>query len=195
MAEHPGLLVAVLAAGRASRFGGGKLETDCAGQPLGRYALDAAEAAGPPPGVVITGPEGCSFAQGWRCVVNPVPEAGIGSSLAVAARAAMTDGAGALLVLLADMPLVDPLFLARVAQGSAPAATRYPDGKTGVPALFGAALLPELARLKGDRGAGPLLAQQADLRLLDPPPDMLRDVDRVEDLADLAERIRAARGV
>ena len=42
MAERP--LVAVLAAGRGTRFGGGKLEALCAGKPLGRCALDAVAA-------------------------------------------------------------------------------------------------------------------------------------------------------
>ena len=38
--------VALLAAGRGTRFGGNKLETACAGKPLGRWAIEAIEEAG-----------------------------------------------------------------------------------------------------------------------------------------------------
>lgn len=182
------ILVAVLAAGRASRFGGGKLTADCAGRPLGRYALDAAQAAGLPAGVVVTGRDGCSFAAGWDCLINPDPAAGLAGSLAIAAQAAIDRGAGALLVLLADMPLVSPAFLADLARTPAPAATRHASGQPGVPALFGASLLPDLTRLTGDKGAAALLTNQPDLTLLDPPPHMLHDVDTPKDLA-LATRL------
>ena len=47
-------LVAVLAAGRGTRFGGGKLEAMCAGRPLGRWILDAVVEAGLVRGVIVT---------------------------------------------------------------------------------------------------------------------------------------------
>ena len=68
-------------------------------------------------------------------------------------------------------------------------ATRYPDGHPGVPALLGKPLILRAARLAGDRGAGPLLGKA---RLLDPPPDSLRDVDTPQDLAEV-ERLLADR--
>src|SRR5262245_9788344 len=105
------LRVAVLAAGRGERFGGGKLEAMCAGKPLGRWALEAAEAAGLGPGTIVTGPAGVSFGGTWARLVNPRPEQGLGSSLALAAQAALDDQAKMLLVLLADMPLVTADYL------------------------------------------------------------------------------------
>lgn len=190
MADAPpaAVLVAVLAAGRAARFGGGKLEADCAGKPLGRWALDAAAAAGLSQGLIVTGPGGAAWAQGWRQVANPQPEDGLGSSLALAAQAALAEGAPALLVLLADMPLVDPAFLRRLANTAPPAATRHIDGRPGVPAMLGHALIERAALLTGDRGAGPLLM---DATLLDAPPGTLADVDRPGDLA-AAARILAS---
>lgn len=186
MADLPS--VAVLAAGRGRRFGGGKLEIDCAGRPLGRWALDAVELAGLGQGTVLTGPDGVSFAQGWTVLVNPAPEAGLGSSLALAARAALDRGDEALLVLLADMPLVTPGHLRRLATMSAPAATRHPDGHPGVPALLDRALLEKAAELAGDRGAGQLLGGAT---LVEPPPGMLRDVDTREDLAEAVRQLSA----
>ena len=66
--------VAVLAAGLGTRFGGGKLEAPCAGKPLGRWAVEAVEAAGLGPGTIVTGPEWVSFAGGWTRAVNPAAE-------------------------------------------------------------------------------------------------------------------------
>lgn len=180
--------VAVLAAGRATRFGGGKLEAICAGKPLGRWALDAVEAAGLEPGLIVTGPEGLTFAEGWTRVINPMPEAGLGSSLAIAARLALTGGRNALLVLLADMPLVTRDYLRELAASPAPAATRHPDGRAGVPALLGKALLTRAVKLTGDRGAGGLLGRA---RLLEPSPGMLRDVDTPEDLTEIEAQLLA----
>jgi CTP:molybdopterin cytidylyltransferase MocA len=174
--------VAVLAAGQGMRFGGRKLEALCAGKPLGRWVLDAVEGAGLGQGTLVTGPEGVSFAEGWTALVNPQPEQGIGASLALAAQAALDDDGQSLLVLLADMPLVTAAYLRELATAPAPAATRQPDGRGGVPALLDRSLIGIAARLTGDRGAGPLLE---GIRLLDPPPGMLRDVDRPEDLAEV----------
>jgi molybdenum cofactor cytidylyltransferase len=174
--------VVVLAAGRATRFGGGKLEAICAGKPLGRWALDAAAGAGFGPGLIVTGPEGVSFAEGWTSLINPDPEAGLGSSLALAARLVLMGGGESLLVMLADMPLVTPDYLRALTAHGAPAATHQPDGHAGVPALLDRALLEAAAKLSGDRGAGPLLR---DAPLLDPPSGMLSDVDTAEDLAEV----------
>ncbi len=180
--------VAVLAAGRGTRFGGGKLEAMCAGKPLGRWAIGAVEEAGLGRGIVVTGPEGVSFAQGWRVLVNPVPEQGLGSSLALAASAALDAGAPALLVLLADMPLVSADYLKTLAAAPAPAATRQPDGRPGVPALLDRALIEQAATLKGDRGAGPLLA---GAMMLEPPAGMVRDVDTPADLIEVEQQLAA----
>lgn len=187
-----GPLVAVLAAGRASRFGGGKLDADCAGQPLGRWVLDAVAAAGLPAGVIVTGPDAPLFARtsGWELLANPRAEDGLGTSVALAAQEALRCGASSLLVLLADMPLVGAVFLRQMAASQAPAATRYPAGRPGVPALFGAGLLPELAALTGDRGAASVLAGRADVALIEPPPGMLADVDTAQDLAAVTALLR-----
>jgi CTP:molybdopterin cytidylyltransferase MocA len=180
MGERPH--VAVLAAGRGTRFGGNKLEAPCAGKPLGRWVIDAVAAAGLGPGMIVTGPDGASFAEGWTGLVNPQPERGLASSLALAARAALDARASALLVLLADMPLVAPGYLRELAATPAPAATRQPDGHAGVPALLDRVLLERVAELSSDSGAGALLGEAV---LLDPPPGMLHDVDAPADLADV----------
>ena len=173
-------MVAVLAAGRASRFGGGKLDAMLAGRRVGQWVLDALEAAGLAPGVIVTGPNAPAFVanSGWRLATNPDPQAGLGTSLAVAAR--QTEGP--LLVALADMPLVPPGHFSTLLQHDC-AATIWPGGKSGVPALFPPPLLPELRNLSGDHGAGPLLTATPHLALVEAPAEALLDIDRPEDLA------------
>ncbi|HEX7823197.1 MAG TPA: NTP transferase domain-containing protein [Sphingobium sp.] len=190
------IAVAILAAGRASRFGGGKLDASCAGKPLGRWVLDAVAAAGAPPGLLIVGPDapalaGEAMAEGWALITNPVPEEGLGGSVALAASHADCLRADALLLLLADMPLIGAERIATLLAHrpvTQLVATRYPSGRSGVPARFPAALFGALAALDGDRGAAVLLRDRADVYLLDMPAEALTDVDDIEGLAR-AERL------
>lgn len=180
-------LVAVLAAGAASRFGGGKLDAQLAGKPVGQWVLDAAQGAGLPAGLIVVGQDVPRFAShcGWPLLVNPRAAEGLGTSLALAAGRALAQGR-ALLVLLADMPLVEAGYIAQLASAKTGAATLYPSGKRGVPACLPLALLPQVAALAGDQGAGVLLAGRADFAVLEPPAAMLLDVDRAEDLVRAA---------
>lgn len=188
-------LVAVLAAGLASRFGGGKLDADLGGKPLGQWALDAVVAAGLEPGLIVVGPQVPAFADaahGWALLPNTAPEAGLGTSVALAVREAEALDLDVLL-LLADMPLLDPAHLKRLRQSAANAATAWPDGRLGVPALICRKDLCGFRDLAGERGAGPLLAKLHDLETVSAPPGMLADVDRPEDLAQV-QRLLEARG-
>ena len=194
MAEPPA--VAVLAAGRGSRFGGDKLDAPCAGKPVGEWALDAIAAAGWPPGLLVLPPRNVAFAQsaqGWQQRINFLAGQGLGTSLAVAAQWALEAQAEGLLVLLADMPLVDASYLRRLAAAPPPAATAHPGGRAGVPALLSRTLLGKAARLTGDEGAARLLAGAQGLTLLEPPEGMLLDIDRPEDRVLAEERLLARR--
>jgi len=184
-------LVAVLAAGLSTRFGGNKLETKCLGKPLGRWVLDAVQDSGVGPGLIVTGPQGVSFAnKWWTPLVNPNPEHGLGSSLAIAARHAIASDAAALMVLLADMPLIFPAFVRVLAMHPPPAAMYYPDGHLGVPALLDRRLIEAAAKLSGDKGLGPLLQGATPMA----GESLLRDVDTPEDL-EAVERILTIRSL
>lgn len=191
---EPRVLPAVLAAGRATRFGGGKLDAPCAGRPVGRWVLDAVAGAGLGPGICVTGPEPPRFladAPGWQLEVNPHPAGGLAGSLAAAARAAEARGSGALLVLLADMPLVTPSLLTRLVATEGPAATDHGGGRPGVPALLPRALFGALLAACGDRGAARLLAEVPGVVLVKPAAAELLDIDTPGDLAR-AEALLAA---
>ena len=187
-------LVAVLAAGQASRFGGGKLDVMLCGKRVGQWGLDAVHAAGFAPGIIVVPDETPQFAQesGWSLQVNPNARQGLGTSLALAANRAMAQGRP-LLVLLADMPLVSGKHLQRLGNGEGSAATVWPKGKAGVPAWIAPPLLPRLSALKSDAGAGALLSSQADIAYVEADAAMLLDVDEPEDL-DRAEALLSQRG-
>ena len=106
------LAVALLAAGGATRFGGGKLDADCAGKPLGRWALDAALAVPHERLAVVVGDPASEFARGCELLVNARAAEGLATSAGLAARWA--EGSDALLIMLADMQ-------ARIAEGAKPA--------------------------------------------------------------------------
>lgn len=198
-------LTAVLAAGLASRFGGGKLDAPCNGQPLGQRALATAQGLGWPV-VVVVGPKRPRFLAamspgGFDVVVNPAPEAGLGGSVAQAARAAQRQGAEWLLVVLADMPLVTRGTLERLVEQAichGIAATIWPDSaaapRPGVPAAFARRHFAALAAISGETGARDLLLACPAEALVAPDRAELLDVDRPGDLAAvaayLAEEVR-----
>lgn len=188
-------LLAVLGAGAGRRFGADKLAQPCVGKPLGRHALDAALGTGLP--LVWIGGGKARELVGEACEVidNPQAACGIGTSVALAARVARERGHAALLIHLADMPIISTADLLAVGAATlpivAPAAARQADGRPGVPALIPARLFGALAELDGDRGAGPVLAAQADLVLVDLPPDALIDVDTPAALARAEAILRA----
>ena len=183
-------LLAILAAGRASRFGADKLAAQLAGQPLALHALAAAQATGLPLVWIGQGPTPAYLPPDVEVVANPLAAEGLATSVALAARIAQERGHPALLLHLADMPCVPAALLTRLAKTVAPAACTHPDGRPGVPALIPAALYSALQALTGGRGAGPLLAACSDLTLLTPDPAQLLDVDTPAALAE-AERTLA----
>ncbi|MGZ5792459.1 MAG: NTP transferase domain-containing protein, partial [Croceibacterium sp.] len=64
------LAIALLAAGGATRFGGGKLDADCVGKPLGRWALEAALAIPHDRLAVVVGDPAPEFVSGCELLVN-----------------------------------------------------------------------------------------------------------------------------
>jgi molybdenum cofactor cytidylyltransferase len=103
---------------------------------------------------------------GARVVENRDWATGMGSSVrvGVAAVEAEIPGAGAVLFLLCDQPLVTSELLSRMVQafreGSDLVAASY-DGAIGVPALFARRFFGELRELEGDSGARRLLTRHA----------------------------------
>ena len=110
--------VVVLAAGAATRFGGGKLLADLEGRPLLAHVLDAVRAVRPGHTVVVlgAGAERIRHAITWAdeaLVVNPDPEAGLAGSLRMGVAACLREfpAAQGVLVVLGDQPRTSPMVI------------------------------------------------------------------------------------
>jgi CTP:molybdopterin cytidylyltransferase MocA len=162
-----GVHAIVLAAGAGRRFGGGKQLAPLGGRPLLEHALRAAAAA-PVDGVVVAlGADAERVAaavdlHGARPVVVAGWAEGVAASLRAGLEAIGPDAQAAVIV-LGDQPAVDPATIARVIEAwrgsGAPAARAVHAGRPGHPVVVARSLFPRLLELRGDRGAGALLAQ------------------------------------
>ncbi len=180
----------LLAAGRSTRFGAAdKVTAELGGRPLVRHAADRLLALRLAAYVVVTGPAPAApDCPGFTAVANDRPEAGLSRSIALGVAAARASGVEAVLIALADMPLVTAdhfgALVGRWQQVGGIVASS--DGTLAMPpAIFGAGWFDTLERLSGDRGARVLL-DRAD-RVLAPGPSLI-DIDRIEDL-HRAERL------
>jgi molybdenum cofactor cytidylyltransferase len=188
----------VLAAGAGARFGGGKLLAPWRGGALIDGALAAALAAPVRQVSVVWGADPAvadavrAFAarvgadERLRLVHAERHAEGLSASLRAGIEVLAVDCTG-VFIFLGDMPKVPVAVLGPLADAvtaGAPAAAPVFGGRRGHPVLFGAGLLPELARLSGDRGAAGVLDGLGErLRLVAAPDDgALFDVDRPGDL-------------
>lgn len=162
----PRIGVAVLAAGASRRFGDAdKLLADFRGRPLGEYVCDALARTPATLRWVIASRDGHACEGAWRkagfaVAVNERSSEGMGTSAALAARLAMKADCDALLIVLADTPLVPPQhYEALIAACTDPEdlICSANDHARLPPAIFGKARIGALAALSGDTGARALL--------------------------------------
>jgi molybdenum cofactor cytidylyltransferase len=150
--------VVVLAAGASSRLGRPKQLVVWREETLVHRAARLSVESGLGPVRVVTGARAEDVAQAVAalpvtCVHNAHAEEGIASSIRQGLQGLDT----AVLVLTCDQPLLTAEHLRALARtwrdtGAPIVASGY-EGIVGVPALFSAALLPELLALRGDQGA------------------------------------------
>jgi molybdenum cofactor cytidylyltransferase len=188
-----GFAAIVLAAGSATRFGGGKLIAAFAGRPLLHGALAAAKAAPVTSIVVVTGADAeavAACARAFDPAVRLVHAADHAEGMAASLRAgvdALPDDVQAAFVFLGDMPRVPHAVLAplaqAVAQGATAAAPTFA-GRRGNPVVLSRALFADVQALTGDMGARPVLQRLGDrLALVEAADDgVLFDVDAPGDL-------------
>jgi molybdenum cofactor cytidylyltransferase len=183
----------VLAAGLARRMGRQKLLLQVSGKAVVRSSV---EALLPHVGdlIVVTGNDDAAIRAALeglavRFAVNPHPQAGQGSSIAIGI-AAIEPGTSAVLIALGDQPrlpegVVAALLHAREQTGKAVVAPVY-RGVQGTPVLFGAETFGELGALDGDAGARSVVQARPErvARVVIDAP-MPLDVDTPEDYARL----------
>lgn len=186
MADITRTALVLLAAGLSRRYGTvSKLVADYRGKPL---AMHAAETLAKLPfaqhiAVCRTGDQDLAdllTGAGFTVVLNPDTARGQASSIVLGVEAAGQPDA--LMVCLADMPLVSPAHLldlvARVTPGAIVASSAGDRDPPSPPAIFSREYLPELLRLEGDKGARHLL--QIAERVV-APAGTLADFDTPED--------------
>lgn len=188
------LAAVVLAAGRATRFGGVKVLAPVAGRPLLQHVLDAAAAAALDEVVVVLGDDAdeVEAAIAWRSerrVRNPEPARGLSSSVQIGLRALSRDVDAALL-LLGDQPFVRPAVIRELIAAAADSersivVPRYAESGSINPVLLRRAAWHLADDLSGDRGMGPLIDAHPEV-VLDVTIDGDNpDVDTPADLAAL----------
>ena len=101
----------------------------------------------------------------------------MGDSLAAAVAA--SGSADGWLVVLGDMPFIQPASIERVVEGLAVDGIRVPvqGGRYGHPVAFGAAFGPQLMALSGDRGGRALFVSASVQEVLVDDPGVHWDVD------------------
>jgi molybdenum cofactor cytidylyltransferase len=144
--------------------------------------------------VVVTGQDDAAVRAALdglpvRVAVNPRPQAGQGSSIAIG-MAALKPWTEAVLIALGDQPrvpegVIPALLRAREKTGKAIAGPVY-RGTQGTPVLFGGEVFAELAALGGDVGARAVVqARPERVARVDVDAPMPLDVDTPEDYARL----------
>ena len=185
-ADFAGIALVLLAAGKGSRFGGGKLAALLGGKPV---ALHAAAMLGAMPFAcrfAVVSPQTPDLgAHGFISLPLDPPGALQSRSLAIGVLAAQAAGARAVMVALADMPLITAVHIEALAasfDGNLIASSAA--GRMMPPAIFAASHFAALTTLVGDRGAGSLLADAPSLPL---SPSEALDIDLAKDLTKAAD--------
>jgi len=187
------IFAVVLAAGASTRFGRTKQLEPFNGTSMVASAVRKAEAVCGEHCVLVTGNRwravaaSCEPLSGFF-VVNDEYESGLASSIACGV-AAVAESAAAILLMMADLPLVTTDHLARLAaawRGSPDSivASAF-DDTVGPPIVFPRRDFPALQRLKGDYGARPVIDANPSRVLEIPCQEAAFDIDRPEDLAGI----------
>lgn len=176
----------VLAAGLSRRMGAAKLAMPVEGVPMLTRTLAAVREAGLPP-LLVTG----GHAAAVQDVAGDVPqvlaagfEQGLAESLKAGLRAAPAEW-GAALIVLGDMPFVQPetlRVLADALANGARAVVPVQGGMRGNPAGFAREVWPSLLALEGDRGARGMLDLLGAIEVAVADEGVHRDLDRPGDL-------------
>ena len=187
----------VLAAGRSTRMGReNKLLSPVEGKPMAVRTVAALKKCALGGITVVLGHQAEKLrqvlpAKKLRFVENKQFREGMASSIRCGITA-LNDNVDAALIVLADMPRVQPQTIASLIaalkpeEGRTIALPRY-RGKRGNPVLFARQHFEELAALEGDQGAKELLVAHAEaiIEAAVDDPGVLVDVDTKEMLRDM----------
>jgi len=182
----------VLAAGESVRYGdGNKLLAPVSGTPMLARVVDVASESTLDDIVVVLGHEADAVAEtldGVATVYNGDYAAGQSTSVRRGIAFGREAGWDAAVVLLGDMPFVDPETVDRLREAHRTGAgdivaPRY-DGRRGNPVLFARSQFEALVGVSGDRGGRELVRRHPEtVRLDTDDPGVVRDIDTVGGLS------------
>lgn len=187
--------IIILAAGASTRLGQPKQLVKLGGQPALHRVISSAVAVAGHNVTVVLGSHAKEMTYlldrtpaSW--VVNREWEQGISSSIR-AGLAALPPACEAVLILLGDQVGITGDDLKRLVDAwkgneSSIAASVY-ERHVGVPAIFPYFCFSDLAELRGDQGARPILERNRDRLIRVPMPNAAVDLDTPEHLADLSK--------
>ena len=191
--SQPVVCACVLAAGTSTRFGETKLVRNLHGKPLVQHALLASQGACEGRVTLVVGHDeaaviAASSGHSDKVIVNCDHQQGIGTSISAGVRECR-DGADAILIVLADQPLVTTAHLNQLIDHWSGAADEIIassfEGVVGPPILFPKKAFDALCELNGDTGAKKILSNnEFHVRSIDFPPAGM-DVDTPDDLRKL----------
>lgn len=179
------VVLILLAAGEARRFGGDKLMAELGGQPLAAHAVAALAPFAFRERIAVVSRTSFDFGPaGYRVVRNERPSDGLSSSLRLGLASAPE--CRAVLIALGDMPriatgLVERLLAA--AEGSNDVVASSDGVRPSPPAIIGADHFATILQFTGDSGARDLI--RGGRHILAAPGE-LADVDTPAALAALA---------
>lgn len=180
-----GIAGVVLAAGEGSRFAGPlhKLRAEFRGRPLVRWATDGAIEAALAAVYVVLGAEDLSdlLPPEVTIVMNHEWQRGQAWSLQAGVRTAELDGHAAVVVGVADQPLVGAEAWRRVAAAPGPIVTAVYGARRRPPVKLDASVWP-LLPLDGDEGARQLMRRHPEMVREVACPGDPTDIDTLEDL-------------
>lgn len=193
MSQSPNIAVLIPAAGASRRVGTPKQLLKWGSSTLLGHAIETAQQLDICEIVVVLG----AFSEkieteikkyAIQTKVNKSWESGLGSTIAIGIDHLIQSDKNfdAVLIMLADQPLIIPYYLnAMIDQFEAGKkqiiASRYREGKFGVPALFDRNYFLELTLLKDDQGAKKLIEKHFEyVSSVDMNP-LISDIDTLED--------------
>jgi molybdenum cofactor cytidylyltransferase len=194
----------ILAAGKGSRMGGGKMTALLHDKALVRHVADAAVASKLDPVIAVLGHDADHVAKaldgtGVRIIHNSDFAEGMATSLkaGIAALPAKIDAA---LILLGDMPQITLLIIRQLldafhANPYAAAIVPMVGNQRGNPILISRKLFQQVMTLEGDVGARKLLAKAGDavVEIIIDDAAVLTDVDTLDALEQLNFRFTLPR--
>jgi molybdenum cofactor cytidylyltransferase len=189
----------IMAAGGSSRMGEPKQLLPWKGATLIEKSIDKALQLQMPKPIVVLGANSERIASKIesypvKIIRNPNWERGLGNSIAFGVNYIQNNHqVDGVLVILADQPLINASYLKVMldlfeTKKHQIIATKYNNGKLGVPVLFDASYFQELSRIEGDKGAKSILEKYSNLVIITEVTTNIFDVDTKEDYNELGKQ-------